>query len=78
LEGFEIPIVAAVVKNTTDQVFGSGERQKFLGLFSQERDRLVYDHMLSCKETLLGHGKMEFVGRRDTDQVGSIGSEQSV
>jgi hypothetical protein len=32
--------------------------------------------MLACKEALLGHGKMEFVGRSDANQVGSIGSQQ--
>jgi hypothetical protein len=34
--------------------------------------------MLTSKEALLGHGKMEFVGRSDADQVGSIGSQQGI
>jgi hypothetical protein len=32
--------------------------------------------VFACKEALLGHGKMEFVGCGDADQVGSIGSQQ--
>jgi hypothetical protein len=76
LERFEISIVAAVVKNAADQVFGSGERQQFLGFFRYECDGLIHDHMLSGEKALLRHGKMKFIWRSDADQIGRIGRQE--
>ena len=78
LERFEISIVAPVVKNAADQVFGSGERQQFLCLFGHERDGFVHDHMLSGEKALLRHGKMKFIWRSNANQVCRIGRQESL